>query len=84
MKQIIRLTESDLRRIVKESVSKILKEHEYGQMPSLGRKLTNAEMRDLFPDEDEMYRDMEKRWRSNYDVAGEDQRAVDSDGDPMR
>jgi hypothetical protein len=34
MKQIIRLTESDLRNIVKESVNRILKERRYGPFGS--------------------------------------------------
>ena len=47
MKQIIRLTESDLHRLVKESVQKILKEH-YTYFPrndeELERVMDNAKL----------------------------------------
>ena len=73
-------TEAYIRDVVNESIDRILKEHEYGQMPSLGRKLTKAELRDLFPDDDyELI-----PWHKNHCVADEDHYAIDSDGDPMR
>ena len=73
-------TEAYIRDVVNESIDRILKEHEYGQMPSLGRKLTKAELRDLFPDDD--YEPIP--WHKNHCVADEDHYAIDSDGDPMR
>ena len=45
MKQIIRLTESDLRNIVKESVNRILKERRYEPFGS-----DNADPEDLYDD----------------------------------
>ena len=45
MKQIIRLTESDLHKLVKESVGKILKEMKYGEFGG-----PDADPHDLYPD----------------------------------
>ena len=38
-KQIVRLTEGDLHRIIKESVNKVLKESLYGLQPMKGQEL---------------------------------------------
>ena len=61
MKKIIRLTESDLHRIVKESVEKILKEGEFGG--------PDADLEDVYPDtfkkEEEPISDIWKRKMEN-------------------
>ena len=55
MKQVIRLTENDLHRIVKESVRKVLKENQYGE----GTPKQNAFLQKLMGDRwDDKYADL--------------------------
>jgi hypothetical protein len=51
MKKIIRLTESDLHKIVKESVNKILKEANWSNAYDDDFMGPNARLEDSYPDE---------------------------------
>ena len=51
MKKIIRLTESDLHRIIKESVKKIIKEANWSNAYDDDFMGPNARLEDLYPDE---------------------------------
>ena len=70
-KQIIKLTESDLRQIVKESVKKILKE--YGNTPNGQRKLGALHARKVLNADgnttDEFFANQTKNGREIYDYA---------------
>ena len=50
-KKLIRLTEGDLRRIVKQSVNKILKESSYDSMGNFNKELNNSDVREKLTDE---------------------------------
>jgi WD40 repeat protein len=50
-KKLIRLTESDLHRIVKQSVSKILKESSYDSMGNFNKESNNSDVRERLTDE---------------------------------
>ena len=50
-KKLIRLTESDLHRIVKQSVNKILKESSYDSMGNFNKESNNSDVRERLTDE---------------------------------
>ena len=50
-KKLIRLTESDLHRIVKQSVNKILKESSYDSMGNFDKESSNNDIRERLTDE---------------------------------
>jgi hypothetical protein len=50
MKKIIRLTESDLHRIVKESVNRIIKETNWSNAYDDDPRGPNGRLEDLYPD----------------------------------
>ena len=61
MKQIIRLTESDLHKLVKESVQQILKEHEWWREEDFNPNYPEDEDE---PEEDPM--DAYKAWKEDH------------------
>lgn len=50
-KKLIRLTENDLHRIVKQSVNKILKESSYDSMGNFNKESNNSDVRERLTDE---------------------------------
>ena len=50
-KKLIRLTESDLHRIVKQSVNKMLKESSYDSMGNFNKESNNSDVRERLTDE---------------------------------
>lgn len=60
-KQVIRLTESDLHRIVKESVNRILKEDEGNRLPYPYDEYNEFD-RGMFGDEEDEYYDYAQRF----------------------
>lgn len=71
MKKIVRLTESDLHRIVKESVKRILREEDKYDLPTGGYDL-HARLTDCAFDEPETLEDFDKKMkeRDYYDGIG--------------
>ena len=51
MKKIIRLTETDLHRIIKESVNRIIKEANWSNAYDDDPRGDNARLEDLYPDD---------------------------------
>ena len=75
MKKIIRLTESDLHRIIEKSVSKILRE---GVLGNDWRQNENDVLNNYEPFEDQIDRyDAETEFRNKYDWGAQGEKDVD-------